>query len=160
MASMARSLGIPARVAVGFAPGTPQADGTVAVGLRDAHAWPELYFEGIGWPRFEPTPTRGSAPAYTVPDPAGTAAPAPARPSQAESEEPSAAPSESESCSAERRRLDGCGSESPQAALPTGGDGPKWYAVLLWALAGLAVLAVPLSPMLWRLRTRAVRLGG
>ncbi len=160
MASMARSLGIPARVAVGFAPGTPQADGTVAVGLRDAHAWPELYFEGIGWTRFEPTPTRGSAPAYTVPDPADTAAPDPARPSQAESEEPSAAPSESESCSAERRRLDGCGSESPQAALPTGGDGPKWYAVLLWALAGLAVLAVPLSPMLWRLRTRAVRLGG
>ncbi|BFO20756.1 hypothetical protein SHKM778_71440 [Streptomyces sp. KM77-8] len=50
MASMARSLGIPARVAVGFAPGTPQADGTVAVGLRDAHAWPELYFEGWAGP--------------------------------------------------------------------------------------------------------------
>ncbi len=48
MASMARSLGIPARIAVGFAPGTPQADGTISVAMRDAHAWPELYFEGRG----------------------------------------------------------------------------------------------------------------
>lgn len=160
MASMARSLGIPARVAVGFAPGTPQADGTISVGLRDAHAWPELYFEGAGWTRFEPTPTRGSTPAYTVPEASDSTLPDPARPSQAAPEESSAAPSESESCSPERRRLDGCGSESPQVALPSGGDGPKWYALLLWALAGLAVLALPLSPMLWRLRTRAVRLGG
>ncbi|MFC9886304.1 transglutaminase TgpA family protein [Streptomyces pilosus] len=160
MASMARSLGIPARVAVGFAPGTPQADGTIAVGLRDAHAWPELYFEGIGWTRFEPTPTRGSAPPYTVPEAADSSVPDPARPSQAAPEESSAAPSESESCSPERRRLDGCGSESPQVALDSGGDGPKWYALLLWALAGLALLALPLSPVLWRLRTRTVRLGG
>ncbi|MFJ3986171.1 transglutaminase TgpA family protein [Streptomyces fungicidicus] len=160
MASMARSLGIPARVAVGFAPGTPQADGTVSVGLRDAHAWPELYFEGVGWTRFEPTPTRGSTPAYTVPDAADSTVPDPARPSRAEPSEPSAGPSQSESCSAERRKLDGCGSESPQAVLPAGDDGPKWSALLLWALAGLVVLVLPLTPMLWRARTRAVRLGG
>lgn len=160
MASMARSLGIPARVAVGFAPGTPQADGTISVGLRDAHAWPELYFEGVGWTRFEPTPTRGSTPSYTVPDAADSTLPDPALPSRAAPDAGSAAPSQSESCSPERRRLDGCGSESPQAVTATGGDGPKWYALLMWALAGLAVLALPLSPMLWRLRTRAVRLGG
>ncbi|MFH8449958.1 DUF3488 and DUF4129 domain-containing transglutaminase family protein [Streptomyces fungicidicus] len=160
MASMARSLGIPARVAVGFAPGTPQADGTVSVGLRDAHAWPELYFEGVGWTRFEPTPTRGSTPAYTVPDAADSTVPDPARPSRAEPSEPSADPSQSESCSAERRKLDGCGSESPQAVLPAGDDGPKWSALLLWALAGLVVLVLPLTPMLSRARTRAVRLGG
>ncbi|MFI1418063.1 DUF3488 and DUF4129 domain-containing transglutaminase family protein [Streptomyces sp. NPDC020731] len=160
MASMARSLGIPARVAVGFAPGTPQADGTVAVGLRDAHAWPELYFEGVGWTRFEPTPTRGSTPVYTVPDTADSTVPDPALPSRAAPAEPSAEPSESESCTAERRKLGACESESPQAALPTGDDGPKWYVLLGWALAGLAVLVLPLSPMLWRARTRAVRLGG
>ncbi|MFF8100644.1 DUF3488 and DUF4129 domain-containing transglutaminase family protein [Streptomyces sp. NPDC016640] len=159
MASMARSLGIPARVAVGFAPGTPQADGTVAVGLRDAHAWPELYFEGVGWTRFEPTPTRGSTPSYTVPDAADSTVPDPARPSRTAPEEPSAAPSENESCTAERKRLGACASESPQAALATDDDGPKWYALLGWALAGLAVLVLPLSPMLWRTRTRASRLG-
>ncbi|MGW4567901.1 transglutaminase family protein, partial [Streptomyces sp. NPDC004561] len=75
MAAMARTLGIPARVAVGFAPGTPQADGTVAVNLKDAHAWPELYFEGVGWTRFEPTPTRGTTPSYTVSDTPGTSLP-------------------------------------------------------------------------------------
>ncbi|MET7294041.1 DUF3488 and transglutaminase-like domain-containing protein [Streptomyces griseoloalbus] len=159
MASMARSLGIPARVAVGFAPGTPQADGTVAVGLRDAHAWPELYFEGVGWTRFEPTPTRGSTPSYTVPDAADSTVPDPARPSRAAPVEPSAAPSQSESCTAQDKKLEACADESPQVALPTDDDGPKWYALLAWALAGLAVLVLPLSPMLWRTRTRSVRLG-
>ncbi|MER7484708.1 DUF3488 and transglutaminase-like domain-containing protein [Streptomyces sp. NPDC126497] len=160
MASMARSLGIPARVAVGFAPGTPQGDGTVAVGLRDAHAWPELYFEGVGWTRFEPTPTRGSTPSYTVPDSAENPVPDPARPSRAAPSEPSAEPSASGGCTPERRRMGACESEAPQVALPTDGDGPTWYAVLGWALAGLAVLVLPLAPMLWRTRTRAVRLGG
>ncbi|MFE7812441.1 DUF3488 and DUF4129 domain-containing transglutaminase family protein [Streptomyces sp. NPDC057433] len=159
MASMARSLDIPARVAVGFAPGTPQADGTVAVGLRDAHAWPELYFEGVGWTRFEPTPTRGSVPEYTVPETPDSALPDPARPSEAEPSEPSAAPSESESCSVQRQRLDDCASEAPLATPPTGGDGPKWYVVPAWVLGALALLVLPLAPMLWRLRTRSVRLG-
>ncbi|MET9389146.1 DUF3488 and transglutaminase-like domain-containing protein [Streptomyces sp. NPDC006624] len=160
MASMARSLGIPARVAVGFAPGSPQADGSVSVGLRDAHAWPELYFEGVGWTRFEPTPNRGSVPRYTLPDTPDSSAPEAARPSESASSAPSAAPSRSEGCTPEQKRLDGgCASESPQAALPTDDGGPKWYALLAWALAGLAVSALPLAPMLWRLRTRSVRLG-
>ncbi|KUO22985.1 transglutaminase family protein [Streptomyces dysideae] len=159
MAAMARSLDIPARVAVGFAPGTPQGDQTVSVGLRDAHAWPELYFEGVGWTRFEPTPTRGSVPSYTLPDTPGSALPSPVQPSQSASTAPSAAPSASESCTAQQRRLDGCASESPQAALTTGGGGPKWYVVLAWVLGGLAALAIPLAPMLLRLRTRALRLG-
>ncbi|MEG3626235.1 transglutaminase family protein [Streptomyces poriticola] len=159
MAAMARSLDIPARVAVGFAPGTPQADGTVSVGLRDAHAWPELYFEGVGWTRFEPTPTRGSIPSYTVPDAPGSTTPDVPRPSQEASQAPSAQPSADESCSAERRQLGGCASESPQAALASDDDGPRWYVALAWALGGLAALAVPLAPMLWRMRVRTVRLG-
>ncbi|WP_030955547.1 transglutaminase TgpA family protein [Streptomyces sp. NRRL S-481] len=160
MAAMARSLGIPARVAVGFAPGSPQADGSVSVGLRDAHAWPELYFEGVGWTRFEPTPNRGSIPSYTLPEDSGSSVPDAARPTETSSAAPSAAPSASESCTPEQKKLDGgCSSDSPQAVLPTDGGGPKWYAILGWALAGLAALALPLAPMLWRLRSRAVRLG-
>ncbi|MCZ9354470.1 DUF3488 and transglutaminase-like domain-containing protein [Streptomyces mutabilis] len=159
MAAMARSLDIPARVAVGFAPGSPQADGSVSVGLRDAHAWPEVYFEGVGWTRFEPTPTRGSTPSYTVTDTPGSSVPDPALPSRNPQSEPSAAPSASESCTAELKKVEGCASESTAAAPVTGGSGTKWYAVLAWALGGLAVLLVPLVPMLWRLRTRSVRLG-
>ncbi|MEV6958576.1 DUF3488 and transglutaminase-like domain-containing protein [Streptomyces sp. NPDC051207] len=161
MASMARSLGIPARVAVGFAPGTPQADGTVSVGLKDAHAWPELYFEGVGWTRFEPTPSRGTTPAYTVPDTPGSTLPNQARPSESASTAPSAAPSRSEGCTVEQKRLDGaCPTESSQAAPAVDGGGPKWWVVLLWVLGGLAAAVLPFAPMLWRLRTRAVRLGG
>ncbi|KFG75975.1 transglutaminase TgpA family protein [Streptomyces mutabilis] len=159
MAAMARSLDIPARVAVGFAPGSPQADGSVSVGLRDAHAWPEVYFEGVGWTRFEPTPTRGSTPSYTLTDTPGSSVPDPALPSRNPQSEPSAAPSASESCTAELKKVEGCASESAAAAPVTGGSAAKWYSVLAWTLGGLAVLLVPLVPMLWRLRARSVRLG-
>jgi hypothetical protein len=65
MAVMARLEGIPSRIVVGYQPGESQA-GTSArsVTSDDLHAWPELYFDGIGWVRFEPTPGRGSVPAY------------------------------------------------------------------------------------------------
>ncbi|WP_424886506.1 transglutaminase TgpA family protein [Streptomyces sp. SAI-126] len=167
MAAMARSLGIPARVAVGFAPGTPQADGTVSVGLKDAHAWPELYFEGVGWTRFEPTPTRGTVPSYTIPEVGGSVDPGVARPSAGSSTAPSASASASDSCSPQLRKLEACDSASPAAAAAQDGGGP-WWAVqgqwwylklLFWTLLGLVVLSVPLMPMLWRLRTRSVRLG-
>jgi transglutaminase-like putative cysteine protease/uncharacterized membrane protein YhaH (DUF805 family) len=62
MAVMARMLGIPARVAVGFANGTDDGAGRHTVGLHDAHAWPELYFQGVGWVPFEPTPGGAAAP--------------------------------------------------------------------------------------------------
>lgn len=81
MAAMARVLGIPARVAVGFTPGVEQADGSFLIGTHDAHAWPELYFEGAGWVRFEPTPTidfgRGSAPSWATPSRAQENVPSP-----------------------------------------------------------------------------------
>ena len=66
MAVMARTLGIPSRVAVGFQPGEPSGpDGSYLVRSDDMHAWPELYYENIGWLRFEPTPGRGEAPDYS-----------------------------------------------------------------------------------------------
>jgi transglutaminase-like putative cysteine protease len=68
MALMARLEGIPARVDVGFTPGTKAANSsTYVVTTADAHAWPELYFAGAGWLRFEPTPRadgQTSSPAY------------------------------------------------------------------------------------------------
>jgi hypothetical protein len=69
MAVMARALGIPARIGVGFLPGRPGAGAWRSVLLTDAHAWPELYFEGTGWVRFEPTPASrsGAAPSWAQP---------------------------------------------------------------------------------------------
>ncbi|GAB4482033.1 MAG: transglutaminaseTgpA domain-containing protein [Anaerolineales bacterium] len=64
---MLRSLGIPARLAVGFAQGTMediQAANVYVVRQRDAHAWPEVFFPNIGWIEFEPT---SSQPAISYP---------------------------------------------------------------------------------------------
>ena len=60
-AAMARSLGLPSRVAVGFTPGEfdPEINAYRVTG-KHAHAWPEVWIEDIGWLRFEPTPGRGA----------------------------------------------------------------------------------------------------
>ncbi|MDX6327500.1 MAG: hypothetical protein QOK15_3854, partial [Nocardioidaceae bacterium] len=78
MAMMARALHIPARVAVGFLQPTSQPDGTWVYSAHDAHAWPELYFQGAGWVRFEPTPA-----SRTPGAPVNTTGPLPTRPSAA-----------------------------------------------------------------------------
>jgi transglutaminase-like putative cysteine protease len=53
---MLRTLGVPARMAVGFAHGELDESGdNYIVRQRDAHAWPEVYFPDIGWVEFEPT---------------------------------------------------------------------------------------------------------
>jgi transglutaminase-like putative cysteine protease len=56
MAVLARLIGIPSRIAIGYTAGQQHANGTWVVTTSDAHAWPELYFSGAGWLRFEPTP--------------------------------------------------------------------------------------------------------
>ncbi len=60
-AVMARAVGLPTRVAVGFTPGHVGDDGSLHVYGGDAHAWPEVYFgPQFGWVPFEPTPGRGN----------------------------------------------------------------------------------------------------
>ena len=67
MVMFARTLDIPARLAVGYLPGSQDESGAYIVRGGDAHAWPELYFSGVGWVRFEPTPSiqTGARPSYT-----------------------------------------------------------------------------------------------
>ena len=88
MAAIGRVLKIPSRIAVGFLDGTRQPDGTLLYTSDDRHAWPEMYFAGVGWVRFEPTPAQraGATPSWTrqdvnAPDPATapSASSAPAR---------------------------------------------------------------------------------
>ncbi len=66
-AAFARVVGLPSRVAVGFTEGALGPDGAYHVTGKYAHAWPEIYFTGIGWVPFEPTPSRGlpGAESYT-----------------------------------------------------------------------------------------------
>jgi transglutaminase-like putative cysteine protease len=156
MAAMARTLGIPARVAVGFTPGVPsQVEGSPLlqwdVTTFDMHAWPELYFDDIGWVRFEPTPGRGIAPAFApaarddpdtpedetdVPTPSNTAEPLPTQTAAPN------VPDEADDAGAS----DGA---TAAAANPALWIGP---------LVGLAVLAVLLLPAILRAARRSRRL--
>jgi len=83
MVVMARTQGIGARLAVGFLPGE-LTDGVHKVVERHAHAWPELWFDDVGWVRFEPTPSQqsgtppGWAPAPTSTDEQNTTTTEPA----------------------------------------------------------------------------------
>ncbi|WP_460843361.1 transglutaminase family protein, partial [Nocardioides marmoraquaticus] len=67
MAAMGRTLGIPSRVAVGFLGPERQPDGRLRYSSDARHAWAEMYFTGVGWVRFEPTPSvrSGASPDYT-----------------------------------------------------------------------------------------------
>jgi hypothetical protein len=80
MAVMARTLGIPARVAVGFQSGSRVSTGHYVVRRLDAHAWPELYFDSVGWVRFEPTPAVQAPvlPTWAAPQSQQAPAPSPA----------------------------------------------------------------------------------
>lgn len=55
MAVMARSVGIPARVASGYAVGSASDDGYYHISEANAHSWPEVYLGELGWVEFEPT---------------------------------------------------------------------------------------------------------
>lgn len=59
MVVLARAAGVPARLAVGYAPGTYEwGEARYVVTEADAHAWPEVYFPSYGWVKFEPTAGR------------------------------------------------------------------------------------------------------
>lgn len=160
MASMARTLGIPARVAVGFTPGEKQSDGVVNVSMRDAHAWPELYFEGVGWTRFEPTPRSGiTVPEYSRPSTPQTLPTAPSAAPSASAAQPSAGPSQADDCPPDQKKLGECGPAAVRQNAGAGGDGPSVAAVAAWTAGALAVPALLLLPFLWRSRLRSRRLG-
>lgn len=146
MALMARSLGIPSRVAEGYLPGTStggtaNSPGTYTVTSDDLHAWPELYFAGVGWVPFEPTVGRGTIPSYTRPN---------ATPDQVA---PSAAPGSS----AAPKRL--VPTDQPNVAGAGGTTPPSPLQPLLSGLGvALLVLAVLLTPAVMRRMRRRARL--
>ena len=57
MVVMLRSQGVPARFVTGYTPGQQVSEDEYVVRGLDSHAWVEVYFEDVGWVRFDPTPS-------------------------------------------------------------------------------------------------------
>jgi transglutaminase-like putative cysteine protease len=139
MAAMGRTLDIPSRVVVGFLDGETQQDGRILYTSDDRHAWPEMYFTGVGWVRFEPTPGQrtGASPSWTRQDVATA--------------QPSTAPSAAASPAPEKQH------KQTPAEDRAGQD--QGFSVTRWqVLSLLVVLVLALGPGLVRRSQRRRRL--
>jgi transglutaminase-like putative cysteine protease len=178
MTMMARSLGIPARVAVGFTEGAVDGKGTYTVTSHDLHAWPELYFDKLGWVRFEPTVGiqsgggHGSIPGYASPKPSTSPTTAP---TTAATGAGASGTASSSACTTQQRKAGDCpgdnGNSTIQSKQPFGYLG--WFGAVprffdYWLLGGsvgaviirfvlLAALVVASIPMLIRILRRRRR---
>ncbi len=173
----ARALGVPSRVAVGFTPGDPVASDATGSGLdgqpagveyvvrgRHAHAWPEVYFEGIGWVPFEPTPQRGNPQTQDYTGVAADQADAPPR--QAATTTIASVPTSStpSAPTTDANQLDA--TAAPQAADGSNTDGNDgWLLGLVFVVvavalvAGLAIVAARRRPGRARRASGAQRRG-
>ncbi len=152
MAAMARALGIPARVAVGFVPGRSLGGDRFEVTTDDAHAWPEVWFAGAGWVRFEPTPRDGEVLTPTYSTPAVEPDPA-AGPSAAPAPTSSAAPGSPGNTEALDRGEPGSSAVTPGAgSRGDGGLSPAWLVTpaLMLLAAAPALLAAGRRRARWR----------
>jgi hypothetical protein len=152
MAVLLRFDGIPARVAVGFTTGNLGKDGMFLVTRNDAHAWVEVYFPGVGWVPFDPTPGKtipgagaSSANAGFV-DPAVGGSVGNARGSAGATADPGAL-----------RKIKGAdGRSSRSEAPPARGGSAGW--LLFSAIVGALLVIWPVGRAVWR--SRRPRLGG
>lgn len=158
-AAMARSLGLPARVAVGYTPGDADEDGTTfTVRGRNAHAWPEVHIPGAGWVPFEPTPGRGQpgteaytgvAPAQDDADTAPVVTTTPPAPETTAPAAPEAPPPDREVVAQ---------GPSTVPTPPSGGGGPSTPAAVAGVvIAVVAVLALANVALVVALRARRRR---
>ena len=155
MALMARAVGIPSRVIVGFTAGTKQSDGSWSVSPHQAHAWPELYLGQ--WVRFEPTPRAqvdGSgvtAPSWSLPNVA------PIKPTKTTTDPNLGARTRRDQelrrdRNANRQVVDLGTSTSTSSATST--DHWRWILLLLAGVIAAAAAIAPAVRRWWRRRSR------
>lgn len=143
-AVMARELGVPARIAVGYAASARRGEETSVRGT-DLHAWPEIYLDDMGWVAFEPTPGGAGLRADTMQDEPAVPGdgPGPDRTT-------STPPPPSKSPGRPDRDPDPSATDSPSAtAKGEAGAAASPADVLVWAVPALA-LGLLLTPAAWR----------
>jgi transglutaminase-like putative cysteine protease len=161
MAVMLRTVGVPARVAVGFTSGQEAGDER-SVGTSDAHAWVEAWFAGAGWTTFDPTPLtdgRALVPPYVAeavgpddPDDGDESGATDEPPAAAEPPAPEPAPAPDASDPA------GDVGADPVPPMSDPATGPGVLPVLLGVAAIGTVVAAGAAPAAWRARLRRRRL--
>ena len=142
-AILARALGMPARVVVGFDSGLPLGDGRQLIRSGDARAWAEVYLDGLGWVTFDPTPAQGDSQRPPTTDELAetVTTEVPAAPPPGGDDKPAPEPSApAQSTAADRD------------------TGTGTMGISLAALAAVLILAVAAVPVL-RVRRRGTRLG-
>src|SRR5581483_10151048 len=148
MAVLLRMGGVPARVAVGFAPGRyDRQAGEWLVRDDEAHAWVEAWFPGIGWVTFDPTPAVAPALGQT----------------STNHEQPAAGARFPGLVGLENRQrdpaLDNGGSATPVAPAKGHGSGSSDLALWLGLGGGLAALGALAAALLLRRRRRGLGRG-
>jgi transglutaminase-like putative cysteine protease len=127
---MLRSLGIPSRLAVGYASGEETSRTTYEVRADDAHAWPEVFFPDIGWVQFEPTASQ----------------PPLVRAETSENTQPEVSNLREFDPLAARPNLDR--PETTPMATPRGGSGLLWLGLAVLLIGG-GVVWLRYNPRLW-----------
>lgn len=155
MALMARAVGVPSRVIVGFTAGTKQSDGTWSVSPHQAHAWPELYLGQ--WVRFEPTPRAqvdGSgvtAPSWSLPNVA------PPKSTKTPTDQNIGARTRRDQELRRDRTTNRTAVDlgtSTTTSSPTGVDHWRWVLLLLAGVVAVAAAIAPAVRRWWRRRGR------
>jgi transglutaminase-like putative cysteine protease len=154
-ALMARTLGIPARVAVGYTPGEIDATtGRYSVTNYEAHAWPEIWLAGVGWTnQFDPTPPSAFPGGSNLPNDTfrGTVAPTPP---------PATTPTTLQTSPSDTAVANTVPAPAPvPVPAPVGAteSGRDWTTPVLWALlvGVLVAIVVAVVPLAKRARRRA-----
>jgi transglutaminase-like putative cysteine protease len=110
MALMARQLGLPSRVVMGF---VPEGSGSVTVTGADVAAWVEVAFDGVGWVTFDPTPDEDRVPQQQSPKPRSTPQPQVQQPPPPPEEPPQPPPDSSDDLDDEDAPEDDTGLDVP-----------------------------------------------
>ena len=153
-AVMARALDMPSRIVVGYLPGTlsgsaGQGPSTFTVTSSQLHAWPEVYFDGVGWVPFEPTNSLGVPTAFAASSTSGASS-APSTPQQnaaTPDAQPSSAPTQGGAIDVGEQNGVGTGAASR--------TGASWVPA---ALVGVLLVLLAASPAMVRSLRRRGRL--
>lgn len=157
MVAMLRTLGIPARVAIGFTEGSRQPDGSYVITNKDAHTWPEVWFATAGWVRFEPTPlSNGNALTPSYAPKGGSNGGGPPTPFESILPFPSTGPGANPTdVPSPPSKLDRLGGAATTSGLPTPGSGHRLP--LVPAVLALVLVLLAASPSLVRVAVRRRR---